>query len=448
MTNIINILSMIIYLFFVLIFLKGNKYWSLYLFFVISSVWVLVSVLYIEQGIYIFEQDRNSFETGATMRLAIMYLIFFSTSMFFLNLFDRRKKVKKFYFINNFNNNKLVNYLIIYVLFFMSLFIFVDGFLTYKQYNGSYTRFNYYEYSIFSHLLLYRIITHFLHIISLLLGYYLGVFKTKTINIIIVFSLINLLSFSYFQGNKFSGFYLILVLFFIPILIKKNILIQFKKINFKKILIISFFVFGFIAIVFNLSLKEYSQSMDVNDAKKFITYRILGLQGHVWWGSDNLGSKLSKIEKQNNIEDELNIIFLKQTDEIYGGLDKLMITISPKIGMQYIENGVSFTMGFPAILNILFNDLGKYMILVLFSLIFSYFLYYLYQSIINKDLIMVILFAYIFILGVIQYFTMGRTSALFNWRMYLIILLIIYIQFLRLLLVKKKPKFIEKIDHS
>ncbi|UOE55162.1 hypothetical protein IRB79_25910 [Cytobacillus oceanisediminis] len=104
--------------------------------------------------------------------------------------------------------------------------------------------------------------------------------------------------------------------------------------------------------------------MSENEAFDFVLYRVFGLQGHVWWGTDYLAGLQNNMEKAQNIKNEIEVITLKDNGKYTSGLESLMILVSPNKAYTFIESGINFTMGYPAILNIMFNPISLFMVLV------------------------------------------------------------------------------------
>src|SRR5690554_1749415 len=91
MINIVNIIFIFIYLLFSLILFRNNRYWPFFFFFYVAQLWAIISCYYIEQGVFITEQERYSFETGATYRLVIQNLVFFSSALIILRFLPKPK---------------------------------------------------------------------------------------------------------------------------------------------------------------------------------------------------------------------------------------------------------------------------------------------------------------------------------------------------------------------
>jgi len=259
----------------------------------------------------IIEQDRYSFETGATYRLVIQNLVFFSSALIVLNFLTKEKTFSE----------KLI--------------------------------------------------------------------LTPKVNF----------------RSKFTAIYLNLLLFLIPFL--TTVKISFNKISKRTIKhIFSAFIVVLIVIgvVFNLSVKEYTKMFGKDEAISFTFYRIFGLQGHVWWGTDYFSQKLSSYEKEQILKNELDVILLKSDGKYTSGLNELMLLVSPNIGASFIENGISFTMVFPALLSTLFNPMLKILVLIVLGLFFGCFVYLFYKSIVSVRLLNILILGYIYIYGIIQFF--------------------------------------------
>jgi len=83
----------------------------------------------------------------------------------------------------------------------------------------------------------------------------------------------------------------------------------------------------------------YARTLRLNPVQA-LTYRALGLQGHVWWG-------VVEQRMHEGAPPELNVGRLKD------GMPHLMRTVGHRITTRSLERGVSFTTGYPAILLLL-----------------------------------------------------------------------------------------------
>ncbi|MEI2428592.1 hypothetical protein V8V54_26810, partial [Priestia megaterium] len=171
--NLINLIFIFIYLIFGIGMVKNNKYWPFFLFFYIAQLWTIFSVYYIEQGIYITEQNRFSFTTGSTYKLVIQNLVFFNSAMLTLYMLSRLKgkslKLEAQTANYNYYNKKIYN-LVLYLVFIVSLLYISDAILTYLKYRGSFDRFDYYEYSVLYNYPIIKNIFNNIQIFPLILG--------------------------------------------------------------------------------------------------------------------------------------------------------------------------------------------------------------------------------------------------------------------------------------
>jgi len=257
---------------------------------------------------------------------------------------------------------------------------------------------------------------------SLILGTLFVIYRKDSFKKTIIFLAIGFILLGYVnQGNKFSPLYFNLLLFFIPFLTTLKLRLDRRK--FKNILLTILLGSAFLIGVINLSMKEYSITQGSENASEFVLYRILGLQGHVWWGTDYLENNLNEIDKKNNLINEFDVISLSNDGLYTSGLNSLMLFISPQIGAAYIENGVSFTMGFPAILIYTLNTFELCITLILMGMFLGLFVRTLHYYISRNKFFPMILLGYVYIYGIMQFFTMGRTYALFNERIYFTLVL-------------------------
>lgn len=435
MINALNISSIFLYLLFAFVIFKNNRYWPLFLFFYIGQLWTILSSYYIEQGIYITEQARSSFETGATYRLVFANLIFFSASIVLLKFFKKEnfeKMIKTQFDIK-------LSKVILLSCFVLSLIYIIDPIVTRAKYGVVFNKFTYFEYSVLYDVPLLGFLFSHISFIVFMLGYFLMYFKgSRKLIYIAILSFLFILIASILQGNKFTALYLNLILFLIPIL--TTIKMSINKKLLKKATYFLVLLTVFLILVIKLSINEYSEFVGKEEAGNFVLYRIFGLQGHVWWGTDYLSTQLTDYQKEKNLQNEINVILLKEEGKYTSGLNALMLFISPQIGASYIENGVSFTMGFPAINQTLFNPFSSFIVLIGMGIFFGIFIHYLYTSIVHKKFIPAFLLGYIYIYGVIQFFTMGRTSSLFNLKIYLVVFLLFYLKIV-ILGIKKQNRY-------
>jgi hypothetical protein len=436
--NAINLFSIFLYLIFGLFLFKKNRFWPFFFFFYIGQLWAILSSYYIEQGIYLTEQDRFSYETGATFRLVAENLLFFSSAILILKFLpiNRKNKIESWFSLKN---NKNLESIIFVLSIGISLLIFIDASITKIIYMGIINKFNFYQYSFLFKINLLRPFIFHVNLLTFILGNLFVLYSNKiSKKRLIMLSFILILIASVLQGSKFSAIYINSILFFIPTLLGVKVKFD-KKVGKKIILSVLGLIITFL-IVMNLTYREYSQNLKEDQIFDFILYRVFALQGHVWWGTDEMAYILSPQDKKQNIKNEMNVILQKDVEEYSSGLEALMIFISPRIAPFFLENGINFTMGFPALFTFLFNPFQIAILLVLFGLSFGIFIFFLYKAILSKNILYIILLGYMYIYGVMQIFSMGKTAQFFNVRIYLIIALLLYFSAVSTLIIKIHQK--------
>lgn len=229
--------------------------------------------------------------------------------------------------------------------------------------------------------------------------------KRKKIWIIIVLFCVAYL----IRGEKFTpfyqmGLYFAAAYFFTKPFRFKEILFSFKIKRIVKIFIAVLISLQFVYQISNKYQKEFS--LNPIDALKYIEYRALGLQGHLWWGTDNLSPQLSTTERERSLKLEIRNIFnFNAEDEIYG-IRQLMLFVSPVLGAQAIEKGINFTMGYPAIIVYFFGYFKGMFILFLQGIFISIFYLLIAKKLMNKNYLS-LLFLLIIYSQINYYYIMG-----------------------------------------
>lgn len=174
--SIVNIFTVILVFFIYFQLLDRNKYMFLSILIFVPHFWALLSVFYIEsKSIYITEQDKYAYLTGASFKLGVYLLILMFSIYGITKIFSRlinnnsktlRIQLKHSFYLNNENIKKfLLNFFI-----FLSLLLVMDACLTFVIYKNQITRFNFNEKSILINDLHLQIIYAITYPILFLLG--------------------------------------------------------------------------------------------------------------------------------------------------------------------------------------------------------------------------------------------------------------------------------------
>ncbi|WP_255261865.1 DUF6418 domain-containing protein [Bacillus thuringiensis] len=334
------------------LFKKDKKHFIFYLFIFFMQLWTLVSSAYIETGIYITEQDRYSYSNNATKMLFLYNLIFF-LGIYFINKI--RWNNKSFVQVKNPESNgdvgklnKRILLLLLICVILISCSLAINSLLTKFTYGDAINKFNFWEHSIFPFLLLFH---KQMYLIAIISGIIFTVFKDrKKIRILSIIAIVALVINLIVQGHKFTTIAILMISFYIPIYVRRDTINR-VKISKKLIMKLIIPLMGLALFIF-LSINEYSK--DLGSAKAAwdqIIYRSLGLQGHVWWGIYDLTtSSLFTIDYYQNFIQEIIEIINPTAEHLTVGMRELMITLSPSRAYRFIQDGVNFTMGYPAII--------------------------------------------------------------------------------------------------
>lgn len=358
------------------------KYWPFLFYLIYACIFPIASNLYLEQGVYVTEQERISYFTGSTLRLIFYDSILFITCFISLYVVKEsivKKSITKERDMTNgycfLIKPQRYTFLLFYVVIFIEILIFLNLFMSeIPLFSSSVTRFNYWENSRFPSL---RILVGNISLpIAVILGIYfmlfsnndLHIWKRRTLVLFIIY-----IAYLYLIGQKFSAQLLAVYLFFLPYWVS-----NFKKVSsflfsmrFLKIFIpLVIIMFGFILYKYQFTgISEMSGS-----ALSGIFYRIFGLQGHVYWGIDEM------VFQQNSYGWHYVAEFV---DKGLNGLLLEMELIGPSNLSWYLDNNIRFTAGYPAIA-ILFHPGFAVIIQMVFGILFSLLILYTYQMLIKS----------------------------------------------------------------
>lgn len=383
MLDIYTFVMSIIILVFISINIKlfsAYKFWPFLFYLLYAYTLPILSNLYLEQGIYITEQERYSYFTGSTFRLLFYTSIFLLICFFSLQLFQHITSKKKVFISKRISRikPKSVSMSLFYIVILMEFLMYLNLFASeIPLFSPSITRFNYWESSCFP--FLRQIIGNISLPIAMILGIYYMYFsnnnlyhwRKKTIFLFLLY-----IVYLYLIGQKFSAQFLAIYFFFLPywvINFKKASLFLFSKRSLKYILPIGLLIFGFILYKYQFTgISEMKGS-----AWSGMIYRILGLQGHVYWGIDEM------VFHQNLYGWHYFSEFLRDN---WNGLLLEMNLIGPSNLDWYLEHNIQFTAGYPAIL-LLINPILAIFIQMVFAFIFSLSVFYTYTMLLYNNIV-------------------------------------------------------------
>jgi len=401
------------------------KFWPFIFYLFYAYILPILSNLYLEQGIYITEQERYSYFTGSTLRLLSYTFVFFIIYYFAINIISSIAYNKKILHDNTLDTKSKKNFFFLfYIVIILLLLMYINLLLSeIPLFSSDITRFNYWENSRFPFLV--GIVGNISLPIPIILGIYYMHFsnnnshswKTK---IIILFSIY--IIYLYLIGQKFSAQFLAVYFFFLPYWVTniKDISSSiFSYRSLKYTIPILLLLFGFIVYKYQFTgISELKGS-----ALSGIVYRIFGLQGHMYWGIDEMVFKRN-LYGWNYFQEFINNDF--------NGLLLEMKLIGPSNLDWYLENNIQFTAGYPGIL-LLFNPFLAILIQGIFAFIFSMLVLYTYSMLIKSNIIrsffaIMVIFQFQYGLG------MGNFQFLYGMKFIIPILGIVLIELLEVLL--------------
>ena len=336
----VKLVLVFLYLIFAIWLMRKNLVMVMLLPGVLLSPLSFFSILLIEAGAYITEQGITGYENGT-------FYIFYAYSVLSLILifaFLSRYKVE----IKYGNSGK---YFILYSFVYALMLFYAISI------NPGYTRF-----SIFDNIPdgLRRLFAYTM--IGYNFIYIYAVFKEKSFWRKIVYLFI-FISIELLRGEQFGGIYYGMMSFTVATIIQygQGNRIVLMKIEKRRLAIVSII---FITIL--VSLVSYKIS-NLGGLFKFAD-RII-LQQHVLWGTVNLHSSGNFSADLTPYFDNFFSLAAYRTNTEYG-IGQLMVALSGDLARKFIEEGVRFTSGYPAILLFHFGYLGAFLINIILTYIF------------------------------------------------------------------------------
>lgn len=420
-----------------------DKRWIIISLFVFSQLWAMASVFYVEfNNSFSMELDREMSFNGSAIWCQIFiiaFLIFFKIG---LAIYDKR----------TLNNTKIEDEhekslqlklcKIGYVLFVLLTVVAFYDLVKVLAENGFQNR-NHYQYveSVKSYpFIKYSIITiqnYFIYPMLIMAPFIIKKVDNK-FKILILINSILILIYFVLRGDKFGAYFNCLLWFVNGVILN----LDFKKINIKKILIItipSVLIMGI--VLYGSVYVNYSKKYDYNfkQTNNFILNRTMILQGQVWWGTYDLNKEEDLAIKSDRLKKDFSL------NSDASGLKSVMRSISPpEIIARYERDGVRFSTGSPAIFVYYFGRILGLIVFAGASLILGIIVAYLYGNM-NKSMLAtgMIAWAY-FINGIMaEFYIQGSLSGFYSKMGILMIILFFTLK----IIIKNRnryPKFIDE----
>lgn len=333
MTLAFNIFLLVIFIAYVF-YILNKDFKIVYIFglFVFQGLTIIPSLIYIEEGIYISEQARDSYFVGATLIYVLYFIITFKLIM---ATFATLKKYKATNPILKIRNVKYDSSIIFYIVVASLVILYFNASQSrLPLFDPEITRFVYWQTSKYP--FLNKIFGNTSIFIPFALGIIYKHHKKRSIILLILYFVYNFLI-----GQKFSPIVSGLYSFFLPIILMNPVKIKIKNFINKKVIVSMFLIFG---VVYYVIYKRYEQRrpyaiIKIYDPNEAMFYRMFGLQGHLMWGS-------AETYVYNDEAHSYNF------SDFSKGMQHLMYRFGvQKDGFEKsIENGFNFTNGYPSIL--------------------------------------------------------------------------------------------------
>lgn len=392
------------------VFLKQcPDYFALFGFLIYGQFTSVISNYYIECGGFILEQFRYGYSTGSTIRLvAYNYVFFLASYIIYYRITLNKDIVLKTVSLNYKTQDNTIK-LVYAVSFALFVILFAGLFVYGSPLIMGIDRFAYWQ----NHPLpLLDSIRYKINVLALLFGM-IAVHRKRQerkiiwpVSYLILIILINAL-----YGDKFSGIVISIYLFMLPVWLN-NAIIYHKLILSRKVIlwaiVIAIGLFGLISYHY----KNIAYSDAVTD---LIIARAFGLQGHVWWGVDELFQKADQEKIYDPRPKDARRVLLGKEDNVnVTGLNAMMYEVSPaKLVNAYRNKNIRFTMGSPAIGLYTLGYFGLYIYQLISAAMFTMFILYFRKQILGLKVLRSAICCLI-LLAMYESFIMGNISILYS----------------------------------
>ncbi|MFK5734568.1 hypothetical protein KW869_13575 [Pseudomonas urmiensis] len=325
MLNILCLLALLMMFYFVDRRLKVVQF-----FFWVGFLPGFLSVLFLSSNqVFITEQARESFENNAALYLIAAVTLHFVGLYFSQYIFSR-----DFRNLQERRPTGVYSRLIIFkllpplILFLLYANLFVSGGVPIFQ-SGYIDRFGYLQGTLLWPVLRFLGAIAMPLVILLGYGFYIsaGLRKITPLLYYVIY-----LGYIVLIGQKFGGIILSAFVFFLPV-----VMVQLRDNGFrfiKKYAVHLLLVAGFAFLLVSYHYSRYAMSEEFGGAWGFIKYRVLVLQGHLFWGVANEVDML-----RNTLSPDFS--------GLYNAMQDMMLLVSPAaIAEGAIERGVNFAFGY------------------------------------------------------------------------------------------------------
>ena len=413
------ILGLIIYAYW--IWNKCSLAFPFTIIFLIEIAWGILSIIWIDSGIYITEQLRDSYTTGAAIRYILLMLPFALVFPYTLQKKILRKQYKTVKFeIPGVSLDSIIWNLCLISVGYIFLDLMISGI---PLLSSSVNKIDYY--TKFSKLPLASTLHNFIMPFAMLLSgirfsrsmrkskeYYKSLAVAGSIMVIQIL-----------MDNKFYGLYDYAIWFSIPVIgtyIKKKIdEKRVAKIPFKYI----FITLVILGILLGICYKQYARLN--TDPFAALLNRIFSLQSHTFWGIDLLAQK-GKLSFDFDWICKEVLAGISGTSLTNGdfGIGRVMYLVTKSTyAYDMLRSGVQFAGSF---LTVSLSYAG-YIVTFAYSFIIGYItasicaVFYTYLK--GKDLVM-LFFCFLLYRRMYEYFRVGNLSIILSWKMVILFIIL------------------------
>ncbi len=378
-----------------------------------QAISIIPSLIYIEEGIYINEQGRYSFFTGATI-LTVLYYIF--TFIILALTFKSLNKYKLPVFTFNIYGKNIEVKTVLIIIVSVQAILITNALLSpLPILNDSVTRFTFWSGSKFP--FLNKIFGNTAIFIPFALGMLFSKYKKFTVLMLFVF-----FGYNFMIGQKFSPILSGTFSFLLPIIFnnRENLKIFVKK-ALLPMLVGSTLMIG---IIYQITYNKYEETrpfanVRIYDPNEAMLYRIFGLQGHLMWGATDRYVANNEAPKSFN-----------PTDLLYGmpimmeefAKDRKLVLIANTVG------GYNFTNAYPGIILKIFPISIAMIFHTFLTIAFLGLMGWMLKELMIKNALILSIVAYQFFNWTVYAFTMGYFYKLY-FALAFIIIYFLFIHF-------------------
>lgn len=390
------------------------------LLFIGEMSWGLISIVWIDNGVYISEQLRNSYFTGASLRYFIIimpFAIFFPLLTQKSIIHNQSHGVKTIKFI--YEGHALDSFalgLAIVAVTYSYLNLFVSGIPLLHNYI---TKSNFF--SVYSRLPIANAIYQYLFPFAMFLSGNLFCSDRNSRKRSGIFLGFAIMFFQILMEYKFYGIYNYAIYFLIPVLVKKSsIFLKKRRIPVKAIL---FTVLG-IGVLLFICYSQYSKTQ-VNPVQ-YLLNRIFALQSHTFWGVDLLVQNGEAGFNFNTLINEiiagLRGVSVYNTDY---GIAKVMYEVTKaSYANDMIKTGFLFAGSYATVA----LNYSGYILTFILSIILAWALSKVAATLdlyIGRNNFIFLYFIFWVYTRLYEYFRVGSLAMILSWKMIIIYLMLI-----------------------